>query len=101
METAQLTRKSRVITNHQDLIKGEFTPEEAKEIISHLFSEKINFHGMKSFSNKVRFGEVDHASEARIVELKQSNSELNQFIKTARLKGKKLRITSTVSIKLV
>ncbi|RAI89383.1 hypothetical protein [Algoriphagus yeomjeoni] len=101
MNTAQLKQKTLTDTNQQDLIKGEFSPEDAMEIINHLFSEKINFHGMRSFSNKVRFGEIDQVSEARIVELKQSNVELNEVIKSAKSQGKTLKIESVVTIEII
>ncbi len=101
MNTAQLNQTTMTDTNQQDLIKGDFSPEDAKEIINHLFSEKINFHGVKSFSNKVRFGEVDHNSERRIIELKQSRASLNEMIKSAKEQGKTLKIESTVSIEII
>lgn len=101
VNTAQLNKSTLTDANQQDLIKGDFSPEDAKEIINHLFYEKINFHGLKSFSNKERFGEVDHESDKRIIELKQSRYSLNEIIKTAKEQGKALKITSTVSIEII
>ncbi|HSF54262.1 MAG TPA: hypothetical protein VLA71_10940 [Algoriphagus sp.] len=101
MKTAQLNQTVMTDSNQQDLIRGDFSPEDAKEIINHLFSEKINFHGVKSFSNKIRFGEVDHNSERRIIELKQSKDALNEMIKSAKEQGKTLKIESTVSIEII
>lgn len=101
MNVAQSTKKKKNDSIPHDLVKGKFSPEDAKEIINHLFSEKINFHDMRSFSHKIRFGEVDQDSQARIIELKQSWAALNIVIKQAKEQGKNLKIESTISIKLV
>ncbi len=101
MNTAQLVKKPLNETSKHDLIRGDFSPEDALEIINHLISEKINFHGLRSFSNKIRFGEVDHHSERRIKELKKSSAELNSLIKMAKEEGLTLKIESTISIQFV
>jgi hypothetical protein len=41
---------------HADLINGQFTPEDARELLTDLFSRKTNFHEIKNFSATERFG---------------------------------------------
>lgn len=101
MKTSQVSLPTQTEVVQEVLIKGEFSPEEAKEIINHLFLEKINFHGVKSFSKKIRFGEEDNRSEERIIELKQSQAVLNKFIEAAREQGISVKIESSVSIELL
>jgi hypothetical protein len=88
-------------TKMYPLVKGTFSPEDAKEITSHLISEKINFHEKKSFSNKIRFGEIDENSQVRIKELNQSRTSINELIDQAREQGKTLKIESTITIELI
>lgn len=84
-----------------DLIRGEFSPQDALEVVNHLISIKINFHEMRSFSNKIRFGEVDQNSEMRIIELKQSKASINDLITNAKQQGKTLKIESTISVEVI
>ncbi|WP_086539703.1 hypothetical protein [Algoriphagus antarcticus] len=88
-------------TKKHDLVRGNFSPEDALEIINHLIAEKINFHEMRSFSSKIRFGEVDQNSEVRIKELKQSKASINVLISNAKEQGKTLKIESTISVELI
>lgn len=43
MEAKELT-KSEKMTKHIQLVKGDFSPSEASQIILSLINEKINFH---------------------------------------------------------
>ena len=54
------------------LIDGQFSVEEAKEILLNVFSSKLQFHQMKNFSNYERFGTKDENGHRRIDELKES-----------------------------
>ena len=89
------------LQGNYDLIKGDYTPEEALEIISHLLMKKINFHDLKSFSNQIRFGIEDTSSIKRIKELRNSNEELKQLVKEAKLSGKTLRVKSNITVELI
>ncbi len=84
-----------------DLIKGDFTPEEALEILSYLIDKKINFHELKTFSNEIRFGQVDQKSLKRSEELKQSKAAIKEFIQIAQEQGKTLRIKSSVTVEVI
>ena len=83
------------------LIKGEFIPDDALEVINHLLIEKISFHKRRSFSNEIRFGNKDNASLVRIEELSICLDSLINIIGTAKNDGKVLKIDSTIIIQIV
>lgn len=83
-----------------ELIKGDFTPAEAFEIISFLISTKINFHNLQNFSKQIRFNINDEASLKRIQELEISKESIKELVKMAKANGKSLRLKSTISIEL-
>lgn len=88
-----------VITeNKVDLINGQFTPAEAAEILMHLMDKKINFHELKNFSELERNGKDNEASVRRIAELMEAKDILKSKIDEAKLKGKNLRINSSIDI---
>ena len=92
-----------VLVNKQieDLVRGEYSAEEAKEIISNLILQKINFHNLKDFRSKERFGEADKNSIMRIEELKESRQHLLDVIDAAKKAGKTVKISSTIAIELI
>ncbi len=92
---------SEIVKGEYDLIKGEFSPEDALEIINHLIAKKISFHQLKNFSNEIRFGTVDEKSVTRCTELKQCSAAITDLIQQAEKQGKNLNIKSTISIELV
>jgi hypothetical protein len=94
--------ESQVIENGQyDLIKGDYSPEDASEIINHLLLKKINYHKLRSFSRQIRYGEVDEYSLQRIEELEQCKESIRALVLQAREQGKSLRLESTISIELI
>lgn len=88
-------------TNEQDLIRGEFSPEEASEIINHMISKKINFHVHRNFSSEIRFGEIDKNSKERIQQLKICKSSLNATLEEAKKLGKSLKVKSSISVEII
>jgi hypothetical protein len=84
-----------------DLVKGDFSPAEASEIIDDLFNTKINFHERKNFSRQIRFGSDDLHGLQRIKELKMARELANGLITEAKKSGKSLRVNSTISIELI
>jgi 2-hydroxy-3-keto-5-methylthiopentenyl-1-phosphate phosphatase len=101
MNTTELNESTISKVNEHDLIKGNFSPEDASEIINHLFAKKINFHERRNFSDEIRLGEVDQNSKERIKELKQSKASLNEFLRDAKEQGKSLRIVSSISVEII
>jgi|AntRauTorckE6833_2_1112554.scaffolds.fasta_scaffold156005_2 hypothetical protein len=84
-----------------NLIKGEFTPIEAQEIINHIIDKKIQFHNIKNFSDQIRFGKVDEDRLERIKELEESKKDFQKTILGAIDEGKKMRIKSIVEIEYI
>ena len=81
-----------------DLINGQFTPEDARELLIDLFSRKTNFHEIKNFSANERFGKDDPTHTNRIAALTNSMEQLQQLFREVGDTGKKLEIRSVVSI---
>lgn len=84
-----------------NLIEGNFSDEEAKEILMSIFLAKINFHQKKIFSSQVRFGTDDEIAIDRIPRLKKEIEKMLQIISEAKLNNKRLVITSAINISLV
>ncbi len=101
MTTTEVMTNEEIKTSEHDLIRGEFSPEDAREIINYLISKKINFHETRNFSSEIRFGEVDHNSIKRAKELEQSRKSINTLIQQAEGEGKSLRISSNISIEII
>jgi hypothetical protein len=83
-----------------NLIEGEFSSHEAKEVLLNIFSTKINFHEMKNFSSQERFGKKNEISQKRIPKLKKSVEKMHKIIEKAIAKNRKLIITSEICIRL-
>ncbi len=96
----QVQEKVAILNGEHDLVKGEYSPEEAKDILNHLIAKKINFHKVKTFSHDIRYGKRDEASEQRIVELKRSKKEILALIAHAEETGKNVRIHANILIDL-
>jgi hypothetical protein len=84
-----------------NLIEGNFSDEEAKEILMNIFLTKIHFHEMKNFSSQERFGKQDEIATKRIPLLKKETEKMLQIMSEAKLKNKKLLITSEINISLL
>lgn len=80
------------------LIEGNFTHEEAKELLFSLFTSKINFHQIKNFSAQERFGKDDLIAVERIPKLKEEMNKLENFIQNAPNQNKKMVISATITL---
>lgn len=58
--------------NQFTLLKGNFSSEEAKEILTRLFNDKVHYHRLRNFSHEERFGEPEPHTSGRIAELKKT-----------------------------
>jgi tyrosyl-tRNA synthetase len=84
-----------------DLVDGEFSANEALEIIDDLYARNINFHEIKSFSQLIRYEAKDEATLARISELKEAKEQARKLLQAAREAGRSLRVSSTISIEII
>ena len=66
------------------LIEGKFLHDEAKEILRNIFSAKINFHQMKNFSSRERFGKDDKTAVKKIPILKKELLKLDKILAEAK-----------------
>lgn len=100
---AELTQEgtTKVKKSQYDLVKGEFTAEQASEILHDLFTRKISFNKQKRLSQQVRFGIHDSKIDVRISELQDAHNRVRSLLETAKSTGKNLRIDSSIFIELI
>jgi hypothetical protein len=82
------------------LIEGNFSPEEAREILMSVFLSKIHFHQNKNLSSEERFGKEDFTALKRIPELQGSMGIISKLIEEAKQNNETFEITSEVKISL-
>lgn len=80
------------------LLDGEFSPEDAYEILLELFLSKINFHNSKNLSSRERLGIEDELSQKRIPDLRESIAKLKKIIEVAEVQNATVKIKSDVFI---
>lgn len=97
----KVVERSNMQGEKYSLIKGEFSADEAAEVIYELFNKKINFNETKSLSQFLRKGEKDPKTLQRIKELKSDLEKTKELIAHAKESGKKLRVDSNISIDLI
>lgn len=84
-----------------ELVRGNFSPEEATDVLLELFLKQINFQAIKNFSQQIRFDAEDLQGLQRINELKMAKDLVMALIAEAKESGKSIRVISTVSIELI
>lgn len=84
-----------------ELINGEFTIEQAKEILSNVFSTKIHFHQMKNFSSLERYSKEDEIAITRLPELKRELKRSLAFLENSEISNKKILIHSEIKISVI
>lgn len=83
------------------LINGQFSDEEAKDIVMNVFLKKITFHERKNFSAIEMHGKGDSKAQSRIIELKQEMEKAHEIIAEAKAKNRRLKIDSEIKISLL
>ncbi len=81
-----------------DLIKGTFTPDEAREMLLQLLIDKVNFHTLKNWSSRERYGKPDIISEQRLDYLKEARKNIEMFVSQAVDEQKNIAINSTIEM---
>jgi hypothetical protein len=84
-------------TLHLKLIDGNFTAQEAREILLKIYSDKIQFHEMRNFSAQERFGKPDLHSSMRISELQAAKEEIKRELASVDPETF-VRINSTIEV---
>lgn len=85
-------------TKKISLIEGNYSPNEAKEMLLDLYHKNINFNKVKNFSSQIRFGEDDELAVERIENLTKAVNYLTQLLKDAQVENKNLVIKSVIEI---
>ena len=80
------------------LIDGEFSVEEIKEILLNMYNSKIQFHQLKNFSSKERFGKEDAIAVKRLPELEKSRQKLIAIFEKASHNQGSLKIKSYIEL---
>jgi len=62
------------------LIDGEFSVEEAREVITNLLDFKIQYHSKQSFSSEIRKGVKDEISLSRKERLKITKQDFLKYL---------------------
>jgi hypothetical protein len=101
METQEL-EKVEIINQKIQLVKGEFTPSEASDIINALIDEKINFHKLQRLQiwEGNHICKTDHLND-RITQLQKEKEITRDFISKARAQGSKLKINGILEISTI
>lgn len=90
------------VKDHQELelIKGEFSAEDARDILLQLFTDKINYHQARNLSSLERFGKKNDISVRRLPELKQQIQKINDLFLNSDLSRATIKIQATVNIEI-
>lgn len=88
-------------TEKLTLIEGVFSDDELKEILHSIFFSKINFHNLKNWSSRERFGTDDEIAQKRIPELKKEIERLQKILSEAKAQKKRLLVRSHINISLL
>lgn len=83
-----------------ELIKSNYHPEEALEVLGNLIQEKIAYHNKKTLRHKEMFGTLDLEAEKRLVELQAIKKNLIEALKQLD-PSTILHINSHVSISII
>ncbi|PTB97565.1 hypothetical protein C9994_02460 [Marivirga lumbricoides] len=83
-----------------EIIKGTYSPEEAKEILFNIINSKLDFHNMKNVSSQIRYNQPEASSEKRIEELNNSFKKIQQVIAKAAEDNQNLTIHSSIELTL-
>lgn len=83
------------------IIEGNFTPDEANEILSQMINSKIKYHNLRNLSSQVRYGTDDEISHTRIPELMKEMEKLQAIVSEANNTNKRLVVTSAINIVLM
>ena len=94
--------KSDTIKQKIQLVKGEFTPSEASDVILSLIDEKINFHKKQRFQK----WEQNHKNSSlelddRIKQLEKEKELTQEFITNAKNLNSKIAINGILEITLI
>lgn len=84
------------------LVDGEFTAQEASEVVNALLNEKISFHRLHRLGMNEANMDCDTSLDgSRIDELKQEKEDFKTFYAEALANGKKVRISGKLDVEII
>lgn len=83
------------------IITGEFSPDEAREQVITLLTEKLRFYELCSLRNFEYKGKPDLELETKITALKHEIEQIFVLLKHAESQGKTLKVESEIKVSLV
>lgn len=100
METLATTKTPQ--TKQQvELVKGKFTPSEARDILSALIDVKVNFHKIQRLQRWEGQHNCDTGDlNSRIAELVLAEEHGKEFIQAVRGQGKNVKISGTLVLEI-
>ena len=88
--------------NHTySLVKGQYTANEATDVLLSLVNSKIKFHELRAFGMKERSENDLHKSEMRSKELKLVLEHIKSLIDFAQAENMELKISGNIDIQLI
>jgi hypothetical protein len=98
MENKQIS-KTEIQQHDIKLVKGEFTPSQASDVIMSLINQKINYHKIERLQHWERNHEYDREPiNNRIKELEEEMKTAADFISKMKKEGKNLEINGTLKM---
>ncbi|NMM47486.1 hypothetical protein [Marinigracilibium pacificum] len=83
------------------LIDGQFSVEEAKEVLNALYRNKIRFHQEQRLSIYEREGRDTSSTELRIAELKTEREKVRDLLKLIESDEVVIQINGTIDVKIL
>ncbi|WP_373520870.1 hypothetical protein [Aquiflexum sp.] len=87
-------------TEKLELINGQFSSKDAKEILLQLFGDKIKYHQLRNLSSLERFGEFDKISVKRLPELQLQELKILDIFQNGDFFEGTIRIQATINIEI-
>jgi hypothetical protein len=82
-------------------INGEFSQEDARELLLNIISKKIQFHSVDSLSLWEKNASEDFGAKKRLEELQSARSQVLELLTSQTTMGKKINIYSTIEIEVL
>jgi hypothetical protein len=84
-------------SNTFNLIKGTFSIEQAKDLLTDLYSSKLKYHTLCAWKHEERYATKSDYHTARINQLKMERDQVIQFLENLNVGGQ-LTIESSIQI---
>jgi DNA-directed RNA polymerase subunit F len=87
-------------TNQFSLIDGGFTPDQAKDLLTELYTSKIKYHSVRALRHEEKFAEKSTFHAERVNELKLERDRIIGFLLTIN-PNERLNIESIIKVSTI